>query len=360
MKLNRKFIQFNDLVFDKYDMLNSASSATSFKVSNTSYAYANGGLPSLRDGTQLVEPIEISITLRLDTRKLRCDLINKYKEFVKLRLIKPGMLWAIESDRLQYAFAYIEDIREDFSSELYYLDFQIDFVLPEGVWHLADEKKVFIKKYDICNFLECEDYLTVDTCEQSGCCENCIVDRLETPLCSQCNCSNNCFTKEDTLCAVKESLISGMWKICGDDYKIFYDCDSALRIWGEEALLGARICKEDIAKAIIAGRFYSETVLDTSDVTITVTGQFHNPIFRINDRHIQLMGDYDGTLTITGDYRAFYSPNGCPPSQLDPDLITFNGEYQFNVHHGWNQLLVDTGVCCDGSCAFVKVDSITI
>lgn len=362
MKLQKKLIQYNDLVFDGADMLSNASSSTTFKVNSTSYAYQSGALVTTKSGTSLTEPIEISFVLRLDVRKLRCDMVNKYKEYIKLRLVKNGVLWAVEGDRILYAYAVIESIDETLnSSDKYFIELQIDLTLYEGVWHIADEKKIFIKPFDICNFLECEDYIQVDTCENTGCCEACIRKKIQTPLCYQCSCVNGCLTEEDTLCANKDDILPDFWKKCGGNYKIFYDCEAAERVYGSEAMLGQRICKEDSANAIISGRFYSDTLLDTSNITITVTGEFHNPTFTINRRRMQVIGDFNGTLIVTGNYLVYYDPgsNDCP-YLLDPDLVDFRGEYKFIVTHGWNSISVDTGVCCSGACAFIKIDSITI
>jgi len=84
----RKYIQFNDLVIDNYDMLASANLSGGFKTSTIPYSFTHGSYAPLKGRQQFSTEQSLSMTLKLNTKKLSCDQRKFYKKYVQQNLIQ--------------------------------------------------------------------------------------------------------------------------------------------------------------------------------------------------------------------------------------------------------------------------------
>ena len=355
MNLSRRYLQFNDLVIDGYKMLSDADLSGGFKTETQEYSHGHGSYAPFRSSQYSTEQ-EVSMTLNLNTKKLSCEQREYYKDFVNLSLSRIGRLWAIDGKQLLWAWAFVQDFSEAQSALRNTYAINVNFVIYEGVWHKADPKKTFLKPYDLCNYLDCHDFRIQEPCGLNDCCVCATPAKKECPTCA-CECEF--LSKDDSLCNMRNEMYEELNKFCSKGYKFIYNCEAGKRIWSED---GERICKDDICKPIAAGQFYSDTILDTQGVTVTIDGVMHNPILTINKNSLKIMGDYEGILTILPSGEVYYETRCCEVVKLDVEktVIPHGSTLGFTVHHGNNGLILDTNNCCDMTCVFVKVDSITI
>jgi len=276
-----------------------------------------------------------------------------------MNLAKPGKLWAIDGHQLLWTNAYVQEFSEPYSTDKYIIEMDIDFVLYEGVWHKADVRKTFLQPYDSCNFAQCLDFREIDEC--LDCCVNCQQPKPST--CNKCRCECDFLTAEWSLCELKKEIAADFYGKCNNSYRIIYNCEAGKKIWGEEKMLGEKICKPDTCKDIIAGQFYSETVLDSENVMITLIGGMKNPIITVNGNTMQIMGEYYGKLTLTSSGDIYYLEDECC-NELMIDInrlvIPEGSTFGFLIHQGMNSVIVETNNCCDMTCIYLKIDNITV
>lgn len=354
MRYQRKYIQFGELVIDGYDMLESADLSGGFKTQTREYSFTHGDYAVFKRPQQLSSSQTLSMTLKLDVRKLDCTLRDAYRDFVFEAFSTPGRLWAIQGGQLVWAWAFVDDFSEAYSYEKYYFNVDVDFVIYEGAWHKADAYKTFFKPFNVCAFLE-DYYIRPDKC--THCCVCLPVHREECPACvADCD----FLLKENALCATRDSL-DVFYADCVDGYQILYNCMAANKLF-EEEVLGDKLCHDESCDSIIAGQFYSDTVLETDGVTITLKGAALNPYITINGNTMQVMGEYMGTLILYPNGDIFYQEDECCPGiWISPDklVIPENSTFGFTVHRGKNSVVIDTNECCILTCVYIKVDSIS-
>lgn len=352
--LKRRYLQFNELVFDSYEV--NIDYAVSFRSATVPYAYGSGSLPSVRKGTQLVGEQSLSLTIRQSTKDVPCDQYYLYKQYILTNITKPGRIWAVEGKNVLWAYAFVADYSELYDDGLGYFELSVDFVIWEGFWHRADKRKVFFYPYNTCHFNLGDDYQ-----EEVGdcCCGECPVD-----LGFSCGkCLDECNSVVETLCESEAEIIPGLYTTCTPEYKLRYDCDLALKRWGEEGLWGNKVCKDAICEEMIDGRFFSDTILDTNGIVLTITGKLKNPYLVLNENAVLIKGEYNGTLTVTGLGEMTYQTDPCcEPEALDPNLmeVPYGSTFGMTVHHGWNTIHLETGDCCSMACVYYKIDAITI
>lgn len=358
INLSRRPIQYNELVFDGIDMIENFDRSFGTKTEAQAYSYGNGSYVAYKRPMAYVRQQELSLTLKCDLRKLDCKQREYYKDWAIMNLLKPGRLWAIEGRQLLYADAYVQDISEPFSTERYSFNIDISLIIPEGVWHKPNPKAIFLEPYSPCNYLECQDFHAVGYCADC-----CVCDEKGKGDCQECACGCDGVQEDNSLCYLyNNSDRMDFFGQCSSDYKIIYNCVAAKRIFGDDALLGEKVCKADACKTLIAGRLYSDTVLDTRDVTITITGKMKNPRITVNNNTLEVNGEYDGTLTITPDMEVYYGKIGCCEKLIDDDEITIpdGSTFGYYIHHGYNRIIIELNDCCSYACAYFNVDSITI
>ncbi|MCB5951821.1 hypothetical protein LI951_07070 [Enterococcus sp. BWT-B8] len=357
--LTRKYIQFNDLVIDNYDMLQSADLSGSFKATTADYSHGHGSYAVFKARQHLSAEQSLSMSLKLDTRKISCEQQKFYKDYIFLNILKPGKLWAIEGEQLLWTNAFVKDFSETYAMEKYSVTIDIDLVLYEGIWHKADPRKVFLQPYQACNFAECLDFREEDEC--TDCCVSC-VKPMKQP-CAKCLCECDFLSEEFSLCGLKKELTQHFYSQCGDSYKIIYNCEAGKKIWGEEKMLGHKICKLDNCKNIIAGQFYSHTLVDTENIIITLIGSMKDPLITLNGNTMQILGEYTGKLTLTASGEIYYLEDECCKEMvidINNLIIPEGSTFGFIVHQGTNGIIVETNNCCDMTCIYVKEDNVTI
>lgn len=349
IKYRRHYVQFNDLVFDEYDMTSESDSSVSFKEVTHEYSFRHGDY-SPNKAMVLVSSGSVSMTLELRMKKLPCDMRPYYRRFVIGQITKPGRLWAVQDNTLVWAWAKIQNYAETERGGSLELD--VSFALPEGVWHKADHLRTFLVPYDKCHFMECYDFHDINEC---ACC--CDTFKGNTVCC----CED--ITKDMALCY----HLNEMQKFydCELNWRIVYDCDRASSLFGDYRLdphFGQKIC-DCCSSGIIAGVVYSDTDIPTDGVKITIHGHLKNPLIEINGNANLIVGEYDGYLTLFPDGTAYASadPN-CYGEELDVSAwqIPQGHDFKWEIHQGDNSVVISTGACSGVACAYIEVDSLTI
>lgn len=348
----KTYVQFNDLVIDSAEEISSASLKQDTKTATQEYSYGHGSYVAFQKNQQFITEGDLSLTLNFNYEHFHDEDRRFLRDYFNLNLLKPGRLWAIQDNKLIWAWAYVTGFSEDYKKYQGYLSMDIDFKLWEGVWHIADTKKTFLVPYSVCNILDCEDFRDAQEC--LSCCVTCPPD-MET--CNSCLCDCGDITEETSLCVMGTKALEDFMN-CGNSYKIVYDCIKGEQIFGDD-LIKNKICKKDYCVESIAGRFYSGTVLDTDKVKLILDGKFQNPEIEINGNKMMILGEYDGILTLDSSWNLYFTADGCCASEeVDLDNLVIEDEFGFTVHHGMNRLVV-TGSCCKMACVYIDVDELT-
>lgn len=359
MIYTRRYVQFNNLVIDGYDMISDASTSNSTKIDTQTYSYRHGDYVAFKKPYMLFEAAEISMTLKLRMKKLPCDMRPFYRSFAIGELTKPGKLWAVQNGELVWAYAYLTGYDEVEDSVKDTLEIVVDFTAYEGVWHKADKQKTFLKPYDPCDFMICEHFQEIKPCENYNtnfnCCTDCGLPKAED-LPHECDCCEcDYLDPEMALCLFDN--FDDFYK-CNTGYQIEYNCRKGQEFFGDD-FLGTKICQDNPCSNIIAGQLYSDTDIPTSDVTIILSGGGKNPAITINDNTNVITGEYDGVLTIQPNGDVIHTKNCCD-TVLDPSVweVPPGNTYGWEVHRGNNRFIVNS--CCGGACAYIQVDSKTL
>lgn len=354
MRYEKRYIQFNDLVFDSVDMISSDDLTVSFKRKDTEYTYKHGSYVPHRTRGLLAEAYNFSMTITFHMKRLPCDVRKYYPDFAKTQLAQVGRLWAVSNNTLLWAWAELRSFGEAESPKRDTLEYDVDVYLPEGIWHKADPKKTFLKPWDPCDFMECYGYQDIMQCK--SCCEIC-PEEIDAG-CDCCECNE--ITEDMALCHHMNEL-QNFYSCDGAGYRIIYDCEAAERFnTGLAHYLGQKICG---CSGTIAGRFYSNTDLESDYVKIRLYGQTKNPRITINGNTNEIRGEYEN-LYITTDGLIQYWPDGCTDVHI-ADVDVWNplrgegNQYGWKIKPGYNSIVIETGGCCS-VCAYIELDPITL
>ena len=295
------------------------------------------------------------MTVILRMKKLRCDVRPFYVDFAIGEITKPGKLWKVQNGQIMWAYAVVENYDPHDDARENQFTFDIDFVLPEGVWHKADKQKTFLVPYDVCTFMECKNYRTIRPCCDEIC-QNCEDKKIQERRDNSCDCCCETLSKEMALCYNLDK-IPDFYSRCASSYQIVYDCEFGQCTFGD---IGYKFCTEDCCDGIIAGNFYSDTDITTRGIDIILKGKMHNPWITINDTKNIITGDYDGRLIVRSNGDVYYADNCCE-TLLDPSVWTIpDGEYGWEVHQGYNRIVVNMNACSMAACALVQVDALSL
>lgn len=308
MNYTRRYLQFNDLVIDGYDMLVESNANVDFKGSGTEYSFGHGEYRPFKSDFLYVKAGSVSITLKLDMKKLPCEHRPFYRNFAVTELSKPGKLWAVQNNELVWAYAVSTGYSERRESLADTLEIELDISLPEGVWHKADKQRTFLRPYDVCTLFDCKGYRTVQPCTTGDCCLECVSKKYDKAFEEDCRCC--CcgqLVKEWALCYHLEEM-QDFYKECMGLYQIEYNCEKGQDFFGDE-YIGNKICASGTCENIIAGHFYSETDIPTT-ADIILTGEMHNPSITINGNENTIKGDYEG-LRIESNGDIYSLDDGC-------------------------------------------------
>ncbi len=366
MIYERRYIQFNDLVFDSFDMISGYDGSWNFKGSSTEYSYRHGSYRPFKKPYLYVSERQVSMTITFDLRKVPCDQRRFFTRFADEELAKVGKLWCIKNGQLMWAIAAVDSISENYSRRDDRIVYDVNFVIPGGVWHKADTSNTFLVPYDICNFMDCKGYRDVGNC---NCCDMCTDGLVNDEDCGCC--CNDSLTEDMMLChnldEVRGANTVGIsvWDGCNSPYRIVYDCEAGSRFMAER-FHGQRLCVEDLCDGtIIAGRVYSDTEIPTDDVTVTLRGKFSNPWITINENTNIIEGEYDGVLIIKSNGDVYYTTDEecCEPTLLDPTVweVPSGMAYGWEINPGYNSVVVHLNTCCSGpACVWVDADAIAM
>lgn len=359
MFYKRRYIQFNDLVFDNYSMVSEPEHQVDFKVNTQEYGFGNGSYLPLKRNYMFAKEQAVSLTLTFGMLKLPCEFRPFYKQFAVAEIGKPGKLWAVVNNELVWAHAVVNSFSEGEARKDEYV-INVDFVLPEGVWHKADRNKTFLTPYDPCTYLECKGFQPPKECGGGDCCEQCRKDIADAMAneedCGCCCCGKP--TKDMALCNHYKDL-QDFYEECTNSWLIKYSCRLGEEYFGDN-YTGSRICTENTCTNVIAGLFYSDTEMPTTGVELIIDGEVSDPAITINDNTNVITGTYEKLrIKANGDV---YSITDCCETLLNPSVwnIPSDSEYGWTIHQGQNSIVIDRGSCCGGACAYVQVDSLTV
>lgn len=363
MYFDKRYIQFNDLVFDGYDMISDYDEALQYKGSSTAISYGHGSYRPFKNSYLYVSERQVSMTITLKLQKIPCEYRKFYAQFAEQELGKPGRLWAIKNNEILWAFASVSSIRPVHTNKKYEVVYDIEFVVPGGVWHKADKKKTFVLPYDVCSLMDCKGFEEHNPCD---CCDNCIDNKAIEASRERCDCCcENDLTEEMMLCYHLDELQA--FYGCETPFQLVYSCETADK-FNRERAFGQRICVEDICNdSVIAGRIYSDTDIPTEDVTVTIVGDMKNPWVKINGNTNIIKGSYSGTLTIKPSGDVYYQPcdnECCEPELLDPSvwIIPSGNDYGWTIYPQLNSVVVNLNKCCSKcglACVYIDHEAIT-
>ena len=357
MVYHKKYLQFNDLVFDTVSNAQSATYSASTKLFSTAYSFTHGDYTPFKSTHALLNASSVSMTLIFNLKHIDCDDRPSYINFVKEQLSKHGRLWAVQEDTLLWAYATLANYREE--SGIYRNHYVVDvsFTLYEGVWHKADWLRTFIVPYDDCTYTECFSIPEYDPC-QDNCC-SCNREMVEP-----CSCDCDCVGERDALCFNKD-LIPGLYD-CDTGYRIIYSCTAANKYFGDfldNNHLGQKFCSapDGCDNGSANGIFISRSDIPTNGIRIRMHGEFHNPVVTINGNSNMIRGDYKGTIDIRPNGEIYAYEDNCfcnEPLPVDTWVILDGMDYGWEVHQGANRVTIDAGTCCP-FCVWIESDDLT-
>jgi len=352
--LSRRVVQYGNLVIDGFEMLSSQSLSKNVKESTTNRQFNHGSHFAKSAENHLYDSQRLGVTLNFDTRKLRKEDIKFYKQHVFLELSKPARVWAVEGRQLLHAQAFTSSITETLQGEPDRFSFNLDLVIVDGVWNMARQREVFLTEYDPCDFMNC-----LDLREEEPCLDCCLCIKSDPDHCG-CMCECDVFIRENSLCELGREVLQEFYFGCTSSYKIHFNCQRG-RVFDLDEESHGTICKVDACDRLVTGVFRTETTLTTNQVTIVAEGQMVDPTFKIGDRQVQVLGEFEGKLTIMPNWDVYYCPTDCCLEELLPfDRIVFEKGLGFEVSHGVHGFRGDMGTCCGMVCVHIFVDEITV
>ena len=366
MYYEKRYLQFNDLVFDGYDMISDYDEPIQYKGSSTAYSYTHGSYRAFKSDYLYVSERQVNMTITLFMKKIPCEYRKFYAEFAEQELSKPGRLWAIKNGEVLWAYAAVVNRRSVNSGKQDVIVWDIEFSIPGGVWHKADKQKTFVLPYDVCALMDCKGFEDYDPCACNNCCSNCEDKKVTEDMRDRCGCCcEGDLTEDMALCNHTDELQK--FYGCDTPYQLVYSCEVAEK-FNKDRALGQRICVEDICNdSVIAGRIYSNTDIPTENVTITLIGDMYNPSIKINGNTNIIEGEYSGTLTIESSGDVYYEPCGdgcCEAELLDPSVWTIpsGNDYGWTIYPQLNSVVVYMNRCCSQcglACIFIDHEGIT-
>lgn len=361
MIYSRRYLQFNDLVIDNYDMLTSATHTVDFKGDEDEYSFGHGSYAPIKGTFAKAQNISLSITLHM--RKIPCEYRPFYKQFVIKEVTTAGKLWAVENNTLIWAYAKITSMSEDLDVRKNEYRIEADFLIYEGVWHKADKLKTFLVPYDVCDFMDCLRYKEVDPCARlsptGDCCTSCMNSRSSVRN-EDCTCCCDNLTMDMALCFHDDLQV--FYKGCTPSYQIVYNCRKGNEFFGDK-YLGTKICTKDTCSNVIAGTLYSDTEIPTNGYEIVIDGETQDPQITINGNKNIIKGHHEILfINSNGDiYEEDAHHRARTPLTPEHWVIPTNEDvFGWEIKQGYNNVVVDRGSCCGRACVYIQVDSLTI
>lgn len=370
MYFEKRYLQFNDLVFDGYDMISDMDEPIQYKGSSTPISYTHGSYRAFKSNFLYVSERQVNMTITLKLKKIPCEYRKFYVQFAEQELGKPGKLWAIKNGEIIWAVAAVNSIRPVNNGKQNEVVYDVEFVIPSGVWNKADKTKTLVIPYDVCSLMDCKGFEEHDPCATMAgggdCCEACEDNQAVELQREKCGCCcEGDLTAEQMLCYHTNELQA--FYGCDTPFQLVYSCEAAEKFSTEQAL-GQRLCADDICgQSVVSGRFYSDTDIPTDEMTITLTGDMHNPWIQINGNTNIIEGDYSGKLIIHASGDVYYQEcdnDCCEPELLDPSVWTIPSgqDYGWLIQPQLNHITVYFNECCSQcgrQCVYIDHTALT-
>ena len=352
----RQILQFNNLPL--YANPISQSETFEIKSSVIEYSGSHGGYLPERVGGSLFKThnIEIEAFMPLD------DIPKKdypdYIEWAVSELTKgSGKLWAVnEYGALMYCNAIMQTKSWKWEATRNY-DIRLiaTFTNLDGVWTVADPKKVFVADRECaCKMYAC------NTCKREA---NCNASEVK-PTCE--NCTNGCGTipccnfafGQIALCR----WIGNLFKRCKKPPRFFYSCSESERIFGNEGRFGNRFLSPG-TETIIVKTVCIDTPICSSQGSITLDGDFTDPEIIIGNYKMKITGSYQGFITFNlSTNQVFYEPWATPYTKTEiTSLITVDTTIPFAMFCKGDTTVVINGKSpSTNAYIHINIDKLTI
>ena len=353
MYFDKRYLQFNDLVFDGFDMISDYDEPLQFKGSSTAYSYGHGSYMPFKNDYLYVSERQVNMTITLKLKKLPCEYREFYVRFAIQELSKPGKLWAIRGNEILWANAKVNNLRPVNNGKKDEVVFDIEFVVPGGVWHKADKQRTFLLPYNICTLMECKGFENYNSAAQSkggnDCCSICEDNKADALRRGMCGC---CCEDDVTADMALGFHLNELQKFYGCDtpYQIVYSCLKGEEFNSNEAF-GQRLRLADVCTdSIMSGQIYSDTDIPTSEMTITILGDMIDPEIEINGNVNVINGEYHGRLVIETSGDVYYIQDECcgRGEPLDPSVwsVPKDNDYGWQINPGLNGVVIRLNTCC--------------
>lgn len=359
----RRFIQYNDLVFDGTESINSTPSETiTTKYSSTEYLLQNGSYVATQDEQVLLKDDRITLDLAISTIDWDMYTVQSHVDFIKEQLITRGKLWAIDTGGTliwtdvildSYTPTYEWTLRDDG-----YIVFSVEFNNPSATWKKANGYTTWLMPYELCSYTS-----MLASCFKNSDCDSC--SNPVQDLKGYCDtCDALCCDLDDaiSLCELRGEIEKDFFEKCNSKWRVVHNCELARTYFGDEKLWGQAFCDVCIDGTFVQN-FYADTVLKSKNVTVTLQGKFKDPEIFINDISVILEGEYDGFIQISSNGRiTYFSDPELPDCQcrnrISNSKLTLCSKEWWKIHRGDNQLFV-RGILSKNVCAFINYERLT-
>jgi len=351
--MTRQYIQFGSLVFDNFEMIPSASLSTNTKVTTMPYWSMHGNHTFMVQEPLLFEAQSLSMTIRLDVRKLGVEDRFLYKRFVLSHLNRKQKLWAVDGRNLIWAEAILLSISEQSNVEPWVVEFDCDFILPMGYWVEADSKSTFFEPYSLCDWNVIENIFNTQLCE----CRNIVYETCPSCIGDDCD----FWVRENTLCYRGWDALRSVAFDCETRYRIVENLHARRRIWCDaEEYHDFSFCDRTSEQGSTVGAtFTAQTTFPTHHLQLIFEGRFLNPVIRLNSTRITIRGEFEGALVIRGNLTAKII-NQAGDCEIDFHDIAIVDNTSFYIQQGSNRVSIISGVCDQRICLRVDYRPITI
>lgn len=360
----RRFIQYNDIVFEGTKSINSSPSETiTTKYSSSEYLLRNGSYVYTMDDQVLIKEDKISLELSIPTYDWNMEHVQAHQDFIKDNLLRRGKLWAIDTGgQLIWCNAILDSYSPVYEWHITNdsrLVFTVEFTNPEAVWYKADGYTTWLVDYGSCSFVN-----MLAECFQNATCDAfCNPARTGIGFCEGCGLA--CCDLKDafSLCELSDELYKDFFDECNGKWRIVHNCEYGRDIFGDEKLWGQAFCDTCI-DGIFTESFYADTVVKSKNITMTMQGTFENPTIQIGDTMVRLEGKFDdGYLQLSSDgtVLTFSDPFQLrcnEAKEISSNVLTLCDDDWWTIERGYNQVIV-RGITSEHFCIWLNFERIT-
>lgn len=366
MNLNRprRYLQYNDLVFDGMESINSSpSETTTTKYYSEPWLLQHGDYVA-SDEEPLLASHKLTLDLSIRTSNWDRNQVLSHVDFIKEQLVRRGKIWAMDSGgQIVYARAILDSYTPTnewtFATDGY-IQFSIELNLYEGLWHKADGNVTFLAPYNFCSFIN-----TISNCFVNSDCDACdMPSHITEGYCEDCGLQCCDLNNAIPLCEAKGMAECDFFDQCSSGWRIVHNCELGRETAGDERLLGNAYCDLCVDGTYVFS-FYADTVLKSTNNRITIQGSFSDPEISINGTKIKLNGVYKDTyisINSNGDILTFtdlFQLRCNEAKKVDYKNLTFCDDDWWEIQGGQNQVIV-RGITSEQVCVYLDYERRTI